>query len=90
MLFRSKVIYTITEKGEEVSRALNQRTERGTTLIPATGGWTGADKQMVVTVTRRHVLAQTLKIIKEADPAAFTFVTDSTEVHGEGFKSFEF
>ena len=85
----AKVIYTITEKGEEVSRALNERTQRGTTVIPAIGGWTGADKQMVVTVTRRHVLAQTLRIIKEADPAAFTFVTDSTEVHGEGFKSFE-
>ena len=79
-------VYTVTEKGEEVSRALNERTERGTTVIPATGGWTGADKQMVITVTRRRVLAQTLHIIKEADPAAFTFVTDSTEVHGEGFK----
>lgn len=86
----AKVVYTITEKGGEVSRALNERTIRGTTVIPAMGGWTGAEKQMVVTVTRRNVLAQTLRIIKEADPAAFTFVTDSTEVHGEGFKSFEF
>ena len=82
----AKVIYTVTERGEEVSRALNEKTIRGTTVIPAAGGWTGADKQMVVTVTRRNVLAQTLQIIREADPAAFTFVTDSTEVHGEGFK----
>ena len=41
---------------------------------------------MVVTVTRRSVLAQTLRLIRETDPNAFTFVMDSTEVHGEGFK----
>ena len=82
----AKVIYIITDRGEEVSRVLNQHTDRGTTLVPAQGGYTGQDKQMVITVTRRSVLAQTLRLIREADPAAFTFVMDSTEVHGEGFK----
>ena len=42
---------------------------------------------MVITVTRRSVLAQTLRLIRETDPKAFTFVMDSTEVHGEGFKA---
>ena len=82
----AKVIYIVTEHGPEVSRALNERTDRGTTLLPAQGGYTGNEKQMVVTVTRRTVLAQTLHLIREIDPAAFTFVMDSTEVHGEGFK----
>ena len=84
----AKVIYIITERGEEVSRALNEHTDRGTTVIEARGGFTGQGKQMVITVTRRNVLAQTLRIIKDIDPAAFTFVTDSTEVHGEGFKRY--
>lgn len=82
----AKVIYIITAKGEEVTNMLNTQTDRGTTIIPALGGYTKQDKQMVVTVTRRNVLSQTLKLIKQTDPAAFTFVTDSTEVHGEGFK----
>ena len=82
----AKVIYTITDHGEDVSRVLNQHTDRGTTLIPAQGGYTGNEKRMVVTVTRRSVLAQTLRLIRETDPNAFTFVMDSTEVHGEGFK----
>ena len=82
----AKVIYIITEHGEEISRVLNEQTDRGTTLIAAQGGYTGADKHMVVTVTRRNVLAQTLRLIRQTDPRAFTFVTDSTEVHGEGFK----
>ena len=82
----AKVIYIVTENGEAVSKILNSRTERGTTVLPAKGGFTGVEKQMIITVTRRTVLSQTLRLIKAADPDAFCFVMDSTEVHGEGFK----
>ena len=83
----AKVIYTVTGCGEEVVRVLNEQTERGSTLIPAVGGYTGKGKQIVMTVTRRSVVAQTLRLIRQADPKSFTFVMDSTEVHGEGFKA---
>ena len=82
----AKVIYIVTSEGEKVNAALCQYTDRGTTLLPAVGGYTMNDKQLIITVTRRNVLSQTLRVIKQADPRAFTFVTDSTEVHGEGFK----
>ncbi len=82
----AKVIYVVTDRGAEVSKALNTYTDRGTTVLPAQGGYTGGEKQLIITVTRRNVLAQTLKLIKMTDPASFTFVMDSTEVHGEGFK----
>lgn len=82
----AKVIYIVTDKGKELSAVLNSSTDRGNTVIKAFGGYTGAEKQLVITVTRRNVLAQTLRLIHTTDPAAFTFVTDSTEVHGEGFK----
>ena len=74
------------DRGDEVTNVLNTYTDRGTTIIPAVGGYTRGEKQGVLTVTRRNVLAQTLKLIHQADPKAFTFVMDSTEVHGEGFK----
>ena len=83
----AKVIYTVTEHGEEVVKALNEHTDRGSTLIPAIGGYTGQRKQLVMTVTRRNVVAQTLRLIRQTDPKSFTFVMDSTEVHGEGFKA---
>ena len=82
----AKVIYIITDKGDELSKVLNTYTERGTTVLSARGGYTGDSKQLIISVTRRNVLAQTLLLIKQTDPAAFTYVTDSTEVHGEGFK----
>lgn len=83
----AKVIYTVTNRGEEVVAALNEHTDRGTTLIPAFGGYTGEGKQIVMTVTRRSVVAQTLRVIRQTDPKSFTFVMDSTEVHGEGFRA---
>ena len=82
----AKVIYVITSEGEKVNAALCEHTDRGTTVIPAFGGYTKNNKPVIITVTRRNVLSQTLRVIKQADPRAFTFVTDSTEVHGEGFK----
>ena len=83
----AKVIYTVTRHGEEIVRALNEQTDRGSTLIPAFGGYTGEGTQIVMTVTRRSVVAQTLRLIRQTDPKSFTFVMDSTEVHGEGFKA---
>ena len=82
----AKVIYTVSSHGEEIVRALNEHTDRGSTLIPAFGGYTGESKQIVMTVTRRSVVAQTLRLIRQTDPKSFSFVMDSTEVQGEGFK----
>ena len=82
----AKVIYTVSSHGEVIARALNENTDRGSTLIPAFGGYTGEGKHIVMTVTRRSVVAQTLRLIRQTDPKCFSFVMDSTEVHGEGFK----
>lgn len=84
----AKVIYTVTEKGEELIAQLNARTDRGCTKSSCCGGYTGQKKTLVTTVTRHNTLAQTLAIIKEVDPMAFTFVVDAAEVHGEGFKRY--
>ena len=82
----AKVVYVVTARGREVADALMGQLDRGTTIVPATGGYTGENKQLIITVTRRNVLSRTLKLIRETDPDAFIYVTDSTEVHGEGFK----
>ncbi len=85
----AKVVYVVTEKGEAISEVLNREVDRGVTIMPARGGYTGKEKQVLMTVTRRGELSQTLRLVKMTDPAAFLFVMNSTEVHGEGFKSME-
>jgi len=44
---------------------------------------------VLMLVTRRNSFSQTLKAVKQIDKQAFIFVTDATEVHGEGFKPME-
>lgn len=82
----AKVIFVITDRGAEINEKILRDVDRGTTLLNATGGYTGSDKLMLITVTRRNVLTQTLGIIRKVDPKAFTFVMNATEVHGEGFR----
>ena len=84
----AKVIYIITEHGREMTEMLSTKTDRGVTLLPAKGGYTGNDKSVVVTVTRQNILSQTLTLIKQTDPDAFSFVVNAAEVHGEGFRRY--
>ena len=44
---------------------------------------------MLMVITRRREVAATLGIIKSIDKEAFLFITNATEVHGQGFKPIE-
>ena len=84
----AKVIYVITDRGEEISEVLNTKTIRGVTIVPAKGGYTKQEKSIVITVTRQNMLSQTLALIKMTDPKSFAFVVNAAEVHGEGFRRY--
>jgi len=85
----AKVIYIVTERGEEILSLIAGELGRGVTVLQGRGGYTKRDKHVLMLVTRRNTFAQTMKAIKIADNRAFIFVTDATEVHGEGFKPIE-
>ena len=82
----AKVIYIITERGEQMRKTLVDELERGVTLLDARGGFTGASKSVLLTVARRNEVATTIQIAKKVDPNAFIISFNATEVHGEGFK----
>lgn len=85
----AKVIYVVSERGDEINALLSDEMERGVTIMSGRGGYTRRDKQVLMIVVRRNIFAQTLKSIKSVDKTAFIFVTSATEVHGEGFKPME-
>ena len=82
----TKVLYVVTEQSEALLGKLAMEMGLGVTALPARGGYTGRDKQMLMVVTHRSDFAKTLGLIKSIDPAAFLIVMNATEVHGEGFK----
>lgn len=85
----AKVIYIVTERSDDILSLLAEELGRGVTVLQGRGGYTRRDKHVLMLVVRRSSFAQTLKAIKQIDRQAFIFVTDATEVHGEGFKSME-
>lgn len=85
----AKVIYIVTERGDDILALLAEDLGRGVTVLQGRGGYTKRDKHVLMLVVRRNSFAQTLKSIKQIDKQAFIFVTDATEVHGEGFKPME-
>ena len=52
----------------------------------ARGGYKGDKKEVVVVACNDKDMYQIEKAIKKVDPAAFMIITESHEVHGEGFK----
>lgn len=82
----AKVIYIVTECADALTKRLAQEMGRGITVLPAHGGFTGKEKAMLMTIARRSEVHDTLLVVREIDPSAFTILSDATAVYGEGFK----
>ncbi|KAB2330900.1 YitT family protein [Bacillus mesophilum] len=72
----------ITQKQDEMKKAIHDRLVRGITIIPAKGAFTNETKEMLMIVITRYELFDLERIIKEVDPNAFTNVVQTAGVFG--------
>ncbi|UTR11171.1 YitT family protein [Evansella sp. LMS18] len=72
----------VTNRGDEVQEALHKNITRGVTRIPAKGGYSKEDKEVLMIVITRYELYLLHQIVNEADPAAFTNIVQTTGVFG--------
>lgn len=77
---RSKSVMIITEKADDISKALIDAFECGTTKIAATGGYSSADKTVIYFVVNRFQIAKMRNIILAIDPKAYVTVSDVADV----------
>ncbi|MBQ3069286.1 MAG: YitT family protein, partial [Clostridia bacterium] len=77
---RSKGVMIITEKAEEVSAALMTEFESGTTIIPAKGGYSNADKTVVYFVVNRFQISKMQSIVHNIDPKAFMTISEVADI----------
>lgn len=82
---RAKGVYIISLKTKEISNKLVSR-NRGVTVFYGRGAWTGKDRELLLCIIRNREIPQVKKVIRDVDPGAFVFVTQVSEVLGEGFK----
>lgn len=83
----SKSFIIVTNKADELSKAIMNDLERGITFLHGRGGYTNEEKDVILVVVSRREEVYLKKLVKEVDPMAFTIINDAHEVLGEGFSA---
>lgn len=81
-----KLALIVTDHGEKICAAIDGCCRRGSTLLPARGGFRGDSHQIVLCACSNREIYLIRRAVAEADPQAFLVVLESGEVHGEGFR----
>ncbi len=80
-----KLLLVVTNYADEIRLLITNEMSRGVTVLPAKGGYTGQNKNMLMCAIRSHEIAKLNRIIRSVDEKAFVIVTDAGEILGEGF-----
>jgi uncharacterized membrane-anchored protein YitT (DUF2179 family) len=83
-IFRTALI--VTNCPDEVALKIMTDMERGVTILPGTGAYTGQSRPVLYCVVSRAEVAQIKDIVKKADPRAFMVIGQAHEAMGEGFR----
>lgn len=77
---RSKEVMIVTDKPDEISDALVEAFECGTTKIYATGGYSNVRKMIVYFVVNRFQISRMKDIVHNIDPYAFMTISEVADV----------
>lgn len=85
--YAAKAFTIISEQPSVLAEHITKVLDRGVTLFPAKGAYSGETKEVVYCVVYRHETRRLRELIRAVDPRAFIIVGDVHEVIGEGFKT---
>ena len=88
-LNKSKMVYIITTKGDEVGHFLVHNSPRGVTLMQGKGMYTDNSREVLLTVVKKTQINQLKEWVKTIDINAFMIVSETNEVLGNGFKKLD-
>ena len=71
---------------EEIKKVIIEKLGRGVTVVPAVGGYSGDNYEMLVCTLSSSESYILKDHIIEIDPTAFTFFVSAKEVYGDGFE----
>lgn len=77
----------VTQHSAEMTTAIKEKLIRGITLLPAKGGFSGADSSVLMVVVTRYELYDLEQAVKETDPFAFVNILQTNRVIGEFWDS---
>lgn len=83
----AKVVYILSDKYEEVSKALMESMGRGITAMRVTGMYHAQDRMMLMCVIKVNEVSALKKVVHSIDESAFVIFSEAHEVLGtEKFK----
>lgn len=83
----AKMCFVVSAQSTEIAGCIMKELDRGVTLLPAVGGYTGKETKALISVVDQKEVLAVKRIVREADARAFMFITDTHETLGEGFRS---
>ena len=82
----SKAIFIITNNEEDVKKGITERVDRGVTILPSFGGYTGRKNNILLCVARNNEVNIVRNLVIDLDSKAFLFIVNAGDVIGKGFK----
>lgn len=83
---KTKYITIITNLPDEIGDYIKTVMKRDYTSYKATGGYTGAEKTVMITVCKRSEALKLKYKAKQIDATSFIIITDANEILGKGFR----
>ncbi len=80
---RRKMVLIITSKGREIADFILYGIQRGITFLKGTGGFSGEERDVLLTITTLTELPKLKEAIFRVDPHAFVVINDTLEVLGK-------
>jgi uncharacterized membrane-anchored protein YitT (DUF2179 family) len=81
-----RTVLVITSQPQTVAAKIMDEMERGVTLVPGHGAYTGVERTILYCVISRAEVAQIKSLVRESDPEAFMVIGHAHEALGEGFR----
>jgi uncharacterized membrane-anchored protein YitT (DUF2179 family) len=79
----AKAAFIVCDDGKRLGKAVMEGIDRGVTVLPAGGMYSGKDKQVLMVAASRKEIVTLKEITARVEPGAFMFVTDIREILGK-------
>ena len=83
-----RMAFIISDYPDAITKRVLEVLERGVTILPGTGAFTGKPRPILYCVLTRSEIHVLKAIVQEEDPDAFMVIGQANEALGEGFRPF--
>ena len=84
-LNRRKAVLIVSEKSKEIADGIMNEIKRGVTFLHGQGGFSGAERNVVMAVVSLTQIAKLKIVVNAIDRNAFMIIMSASEVMGRGF-----